>query len=170
MSMEVAFSIIFGIAAVLVVSVLGAALADGRVKPERLWPWVLAAIVMVAGALLNIAVTIGGLFTSTGEIRWMVPADVALLAATALVFVRPRWAAWTLGISAVVVPALVYLATLIVADPTMGQDMLPVMVIFYSVRALIAAGLLWLATLPARGARPPASPSQEPRSVSAPTG
>ncbi len=169
MSMELAFWLIFGATAVIAVSLLVLAIARGPVRPERTWPWLLAVIIMVAGALLNGAVLIGGLLNNAAGIAWMLPATVALLAATAMMFVRPRWAAWTLAVTALAVPALVFLATLVVGNPEQGQDLLPAMLIFYSVRSLVAAGLLWLADRP-RGVRPPASPSPAQRSESVLTG
>jgi hypothetical protein len=170
MTMELALWLIFGGVAVVTVGLLAVALSRGRVRPVRTVPWVVAAILMLAGLLLNIAVTVGGLLTAPGEITWLLPASLALLAATILLFVEPRWAAWTLAVTSIVLPALVLAATLIVDNPELGRDLLGAMLMFYSVRSLAAAGLLWWATTPARGARPQASPSPERRSESAPIG
>lgn len=170
MTMELAFWIIFVGTAIAAVTILVYAISRGRVRPDRTWPWVIAAVIMVGGLALNLVVLIGSLLAGNVETTWLLPASLSLAAATVLMFVEPRWAAWTLAVTAALIPGLVFLATLVVDNPEMGRDLLPAMLMFYSARSLVAAGLLWWATVPARGARPRASRSPTLRSEIAPIG
>jgi len=169
MTMDLAFWIIFGAAAITAVVLLILAVRRGRIRPTRTWPWAIAAVIMVGGLIINLAVLFGSLLSGNAQTSWLIPASVSLAAATVLIFVRPRWSAWTLAAAAALIPGLVFLATLIVDDPEMGSDLLPAVLMFFSARSLVAAALLWWATVPVRDARPRASLSPTPRSETAPT-
>ena len=161
--------LVFGAAAVGVGVVLVLALRRGRERPTRMWAWVLGLALAVLGTLGNLAILIGTLLAEGGGLAgWLAFGSLALVEATVLAVVRPRWAALVFAATAVVMPALVALTEALGTGPMADAFPAAVVLGFYSTRALVTAVFLGLATWPVRGGRPPASPSPAPRSESVP--
>ena len=171
-------SLIFGATAVVVAVVLALAVRRGREPASRQWAWIVGVVLAVLGTVFNlfivVGMTIAALVSAGGAVlpSWsLVFGSLALVCATVLAFVNPRWAAWVFGGTAVVVPALVALAQAGAEPETMAGEFPALGIVgFYSVRALITAAFLWLGSWPVTGSRPPASRSRAPRSENAPSG
>ena len=173
MSLAVPYVLLFVTAALVAAGALVAALAKGRERSPRTWAWVTGLVIAVLGTAFHLLIAVGATIAS-GQVTWLLLGTLALVCATVLAFVRPRWAAWLFAGTAVVIP-LAIAAINAALTPSLGDEM-PALVVagFYSVRSLAAAAFLWLSTLPVRapvtGGRPPASPSPAPRSETVPTG
>jgi len=178
MTTSLLIPVLFGLVAASVAAVLVVALRRGRVPPERRWAWIVGLVLALLGTAYNLLI-VGGMTIAAivGAGGAMLPpvslvfGSTALVCATALAFVHPRWAAWVFAVTAVVVPAAMALIQAPLTEQAMAGEF-PALAIaaFYSVRALITALFLWLATRPVRGSRPPATPSPAPRSESVPIG
>ena len=125
-------------------------------------------VLAIIGTAFHLLVALGATIAS-GQVTWLLLGSVALVAATVLSFVRPRWAAWAFAVTAVAVPLAIAAVNLVVPEVA-AEFPAFVVVAFYSVRALITAAFLWVGTRPVTGGCPPASPSRVPRSESVPIG
>ena len=170
--------ILFGLVAASVAAVLVLALRRGRVHPERRWAWIVGVVLAVLGTAFNLFIvggmTIAAIVDAGGAMLppWsLVFGATALVCATVLAIVHPRWAAWVFAVTAVVVPGAMALLEAVSTEQALAGEM-PALAIagFYSVRALITALFLWLGSLPVRDSRPRASLSPEPRSETVLTG
>lgn len=178
MTTSLVFPILFALVAASVAAVLVVALRRGRVHPERRWAWIVGIVLAVLGTAFNLLIvggmTIAAIVDAGGAIfppLSLVFGSTALVCATVLAFVRPRWAAWVFAVTALAVPAVIAVLEAVSTEQAMAGEF-PALAIagFYSVRALVTALFLWLASRPVRGSRPPASPSPEPRSETVLTG
>lgn len=142
---------ICGIGAVGAVAVLVFALRAGREPPVHPWAWIAALVVIGVPATFLIAVSVGAVIAGGGlGGLWMVLGTIALWSLFAVSVIRPRWGAWVAIVSAIVLPDLLALATQLLADPKEMFIDVPMMIGFYSVRTLIAGGLLVWASMKSR--------------------
>ena len=178
MTTSLVIPILFGMVAASVAAVLVVALRSGRVRPVRRWAWIVGVVLAVLGTAFTTVIvggmTIAAIMDAGGAILppWpLVFGLTALVCATVLAFVRPRWAAWVFAVTALAVPAAMAVLEAVSTEQAMAGEF-PALAIagFYSVRALITALFLWLGSLPVRDSRPRASQSPEPRSETVLTG
>ena len=162
------YLLVFGCVAVAAVALAVLAFVRGREPPTRRWAWITGLVLAVVGTAFHLLVALGATIAS-GQVTWLLLGSIALVSATVLAFVRPRWAAWIFAVTAVLVPLAITVVNAVVPDVAAEFPAL-VVVGFYSVRALITAAFLWVGSRPVTGGRPPASPSPVPRSESVPTG
>ena len=178
MTTSLVFPILFGLVAASVAAVLVIALRRGRVPPVRRWAWIVGIVLALLGTAFNLLIvggmTIAAIMDAGGAIfpPWsLVFGSTALVCATVLAFIRPRWAAWVFAVTALAVPAVVGMLEAVSTEQAMAGEF-PALGIaaFYSVRALITALFLWLGSLPVRDSRPRASRSPERQSETVLTG
>lgn len=134
---------VVGIGAGCVLVLLVVALVLGRRKPARLWQWIAALVIQGVPAVF---LTVPAVVTvAQGYPIWMTVGVLGLWLLIGLTVIRPRWAAWTLAGTAAAMPVLVWVGSQWVATIP-GLPIEPLMVVgFYSLRSVIAAGLLWWA-------------------------
>lgn len=170
MSIEFLYALTFATAALTTVGILVLAIARGRQRPTRMWAWITGLVIACLGTASHLMLAGGIVASATDTPWWLLLGSTALVSATVMAFVRPRWAAWVFAVSAVAIPAV--LAVIEITAPATATEVFPAAAVaaFYSPRVLLTALFLWIATIPIRGARPPASPSPVPRSESVPIG
>lgn len=141
--------IILAAAALASAIVLIVALRQPRLRPTRRWAWIVGVVIACAGTAFHLVISVATVIQA-GGVTWLQLGTLALLCTTALAFVQPRWAAWLFAATAIVIP--IALTAVDMIGPPPEAEALPgaVVVGFYSVRALVTAAFLGVATLPPR--------------------
>lgn len=128
------------------VTTLALALRAGRVAPIRRVPWVIALVALGIDSALHIAISVGALVTGGWEAAWIALGSLAITGVCATAWVSPRIAGWWLVATAVALPLILVLTTLLVAQGDEQPVPVEIMLGFYTPRMLIVGGLLLWAT------------------------
>jgi hypothetical protein len=138
------------------VVLLALALVRGRTPPIRRVPWIVALVILGIDTALHVASSVGVVIGAGIEGAWFVLGTLAFLAILVVAVLKPRWAGWTLLVSAAVVPVVFALGGLAAPNApgpseTEGIPPWPVALVTYSVPAAITGSLLVLSTKARRG-------------------
>ena len=136
------FSYVTGVGLLAALILLIASLRKGRVKPHLQVLWIIGIVALSASILFRLAIIVGtsvqGFFLASLPI---VIGNIAVALVLVSVFWQPLWSGWFLIGSAFVIPLLSVLFELLVLDVTLDNLVTPVMLMSYSLPALITGTL-----------------------------
>ena len=136
------FSYVTGVGLLAALILLIASLRKGRVKPHLQVLWIIGIIALSASILFRLAIIVGtsiqGFFLASLPI---VIGNIAVALVLVSVFWQPLWSGWFLIGSAVVMPLLSMLFELLVLQTNLDELVTPVILMTYSLPALITGAL-----------------------------
>lgn len=133
---------VVGIGLAYSAAILGLAIIERRRRPEHPVPWLIAVVILGLDVAVHIVMSIGSVAESLAQGGWLVVATIAIACLLGAAALRPRLAGIGLIGAAVLMPL-----ALIIVSAWPGVDAaqlvpLPVMLAFWSTRAVIVGLLL----------------------------
>lgn len=140
--MSIEFSYVTGVGLLGALILLIASIREGRVKPHHQVLWIIGIVALSVSIIFRLAIFIGTSIQGfpLGSLPIAI-GNIAVILVLVSVFWQPLWAGWFLIGSAIVIPLLSVLFELVVLGVTLENLVTPVMLISYSLPALITGTL-----------------------------
>jgi len=141
---------VVGVGLIYSATVAAIALGRGRQEPARFIPWIIAIVVLGLDVALHVMMSIGAMAEDPWGGGWLLIGTLAIAGILFSAIWQPRLAGWAYVLSALLMPLAVVTVASVVSG---GYDVLvplPVLLGFYSTRAIIIGLLLVLSATPKR--------------------
>lgn len=133
---------VVGVGLVYSLALLGWAASRGRRRPRHVVPWIVALVFLGLDVAAHIAMSVGTMLQSAGAGGWIAVGTAAIAGVLATAVLQPKLAGWGLVGSAALMPLLLLVVSVWPGVDAAELAPLPVMLAFWSTRAVIVGALL----------------------------